>query len=262
MESIPLPQSIKTVNLGSNHDQVIIEPFFPGYGTTIANALRRVLLSSLPGAAITAVKVNGVSHEFSSLPGVKEDMVDIILNLKRMKFKLHGDQPVKVHLKVSGIKEVTGADIKTTSDVEVMNKEQFIASITDKKGEIDMEFTVNKGRGYVPVEAREKESVELGQIAVDSIFTPIVKVGFTVDDVRVGQQTNFDKITLDIETDGSISPLDAVKESASILVNHFNFIQGGEEPVIAHAVADEVPQSEDDSGEQKTKKRGRPKKDA
>lgn len=261
MESISLPQVIKTVNLGPHHDRVIIEPFFPGYGTTIANALRRVLLSSLPGVAITAVKVNGINHEFSSLPGVKEDMVDIILNLKRMRFKLYTAGPVKVQLKASGIRQVTGADIKTTSDVEVMTKDQFIATITDKKSEIDLELTIAQGRGYMPVEWRDKESVELGQIAIDSIFTPIVKVGFTVDDVRVGQQTNFDKITLDIETDGSISPLEAVKESARILVDHFNFIYSGGEAVPVAEPLVEKPVAVVVEEEKKVRKRGRPRKE-
>ncbi len=262
MQSIPLPQTIKSVNIDTNHDQVIIEPLFPGFGTTVGNVLRRVLLSSLPGAAITQVKVSGVNHEFSTLPGVKEDMVDIILNLKTVKFKLHSEGPVKVQLKASGEKEVTGADIKTTSDVEVLNKDQFIATLTDKKAEIDMELTVENGRGYVTVESKDRKDLELGQIAIDSIFTPIVQVGLNVEDVRVGQQTNFDKVTLDIKTDGSISPLEAVKYAANIIVDHFNFIMGGSKLVEAAVVEATAVLKEVAGEEKKAKKRGRPKKDA
>lgn len=260
MTSIPLPNQINVVNVGKNHDQIIIEPCWPGYGTTLANALRRALLSSLPGGAVTAVKVTGVSHEFSSLPGVKEDLVDIILNLKRLRLKVLSAEPVKIVLQVSGEKEVRAADIKTTSDVEIINKDLHIATLTDKKATLDMELVVQQGRGYVPVESRENEKVELGQIAVDAIYTPIIRVGFHVEDVRVGQVTNFDKIILDIETDGTITPLEAVKQASQILVDHFNFMT--EQQVDSMTTKEELVESVMTDVEQRpVKKRGRPKKE-
>ncbi|MFH1866807.1 MAG: DNA-directed RNA polymerase subunit alpha [Patescibacteria group bacterium] len=260
MESLPLPKVVQVVNKGNHYDSIIIEPCWPGYGTTLANALRRVLLSSLPGAAVTMVKINNVSHEFSTLPGVKEDVVDIMLNLKLLRLKVFSDEPVKIQLKASGEKIVTAKDIKSTSDVEVINKDLLIATLTEKKAELDIELTVANGRGYSPVESREKEKIELGQIAIDSIFGPVIKVGFNVEDVRVGQVTNFDKITLEVETDGTISPLEAVKEASKILVDHFNFIvnqsagETKEETPVVEAVAEE-------EGKKVAKKRGRPKKE-
>ncbi|MFA4937320.1 MAG: DNA-directed RNA polymerase subunit alpha [Patescibacteria group bacterium] len=259
MESIPLPQQLKVINLGKHRDSIIIEPCWPGYGTTLANALRRVMISSLPGSAVIAVKVISASHEFSALAGVKEDIVDIMLNLKRLRMKVHSIEPVTILLKASGEKKVTAADIKATSDVEIINKDLHLATLTEKKAELEMELTVRQGRGYVPVENREKEKAELGHIAVDAIFTPIVKVGFNIEDVRVGQTTNYDKITFDIETDGTISPQEAIQEASKILVDHFNFIltertKTAEDNVIVVEVAEE-------SDKKVAKKRGRPKKE-
>ena len=260
MESLPLPQHIKVINKGLNHDLVVIEPCWPGYGTTLGNSLRRVLLSGLPGAAVTSVKINSVNHEFSSLPGVKEDVIDIILNLKRLRLKIFSDVPVKISLKASGEGQVTAKNIKATSDVEIINHDLHIATLTDKKAELDMELTVANGRGYLPVEAREKEKMELGQIAMDAIFSPVVHVGFSVEDTRVGQVTNFDKVTMDVSTDGSISPLEAVKQASQILVDHFNFIAQGQAPATEAETEAEAETSVDDKPA--AKKRGRPKKEA
>ncbi|MFH1111631.1 MAG: DNA-directed RNA polymerase subunit alpha [Patescibacteria group bacterium] len=259
MESLPLPQHLKVINLGKHHDSITIEPCFPGYGITLANALRRVMISSLPGAAVTAVKVVSVSHEFSSIPGVKEDVVDILLNLRRLRLIVHNSEPVKIILKASGEREVTATDIKTTSDVEIISKDLHIATLTEKKAELEMELTVRQGRGYVPVESSDKEKEELGQIAVDAIFTPIVKVGFNIEDVRVGQTTNFDRIIFDIETDGTVSPLEAICEASKILINHFNFIIN-EDSSVGESVAatDETIVEEN---KPVAKKRGRPKKE-
>ncbi len=259
MESIPLPKNLRVINLGKNHDSIVIEPCFPGYGTTLANTLRRVMISSLPGSAVTAVKVVGVSHEFSSLPGIKEDLVEILLNLKRLRLKVYNVEPVKILLKASGEKEVMAGDIKTTSDVEIINKDLHLATLTEKKAELEMELTVRQGRGYVPVENREKEKAELGQIAVDAIFTPIVKVGFNIEDVRVGQVTNYDKITFDIETDGTISPLQSVQEASKILVDHFNFILSERTKTLElETITVDVVEELD---KKVVKKRGRPKKE-
>ncbi len=224
MESLPLPKSL---TLADDHGQravFTIEPLYPGYGMTIGNALRRVLLSSLPGAAITSVKFEGVSHEFSTLPYVKEDVVDIILNLKQVRLRMHSDEPVMIVLESSGAKSVTAADIKTTSDVEVVNPKQHIATLTDPAAKLTLELTVGKGRGYVPVENREKERLPLGTIAIDAIYTPVKNVNFTNANVRVGQMTNFDKLNLDITTDGTITPAAALTQATTILVDHFQFV--------------------------------------
>jgi DNA-directed RNA polymerase subunit alpha len=197
---------------------------------TIGNTLRRVLLSSLEGASITSVKIKGVDHEFSTISGVLEDVVDIIINLKRVRFKVFKDEPVTMMLFAKGEGVITAADIKTTADVEVVNPEQHIATITDKKGEIEAEITVEKGIGYVPVEQRQKEKLSIGKIAVDGIFTPIKGVNFAVENIRVGQRTDYNKVLIDIETDGSISPEAALKNASQILIDHFNLINAVQVP--------------------------------
>lgn len=221
MESIPLPNKFEVAESKKDWAKFIIEPCYPGYGTTMGNALRRVLLSSLPGAAITAVKIEGADHEFSTLSYVKEDVVAIILNLKLIRFKLHGDEPVTLSLNAKGEKSVTAGDFTCPSTVEVCNEKQHIATLTDKAGNLTMEVTVHPGRGYVPVENREKEKLDVGWIAIDSVYTPVKMVNFNVENVRVGQITNYDRLLIEIETDGTIKPEDALHESAKILVDHF-----------------------------------------
>lgn len=226
MENILLPSKIeyqkgKQPNTGT----LIMQPLYKGYGTTIGNALRRVLLSSLPGAAITAVKIKGMQQEFSSLPNVLEDGVEIVLNLKQIRMKVFTDEPVKLTLKVKGDKEVTAKDIKASSDVEIVNPDAHIATLTDKKAELDMEFTVEKGRGYVPTENQDIESMEIGNLAVDSLYSPVINVGYKVENVRVGQITDYDKLTLDVETDGTIDPEEAIQQANQILIDHFNLIK-------------------------------------
>ena len=159
MEQIPLPQNITSEELAGARARIVIEPCYPGYGTTLGNALRRVLLSSLPGAAVTAIKINGVDHEFSSLPGVVEDVVDILLNIKQVRLKVFSAEPVKINLKVTGEKKVTAGDLQVTSDVKVLNPDLHLMTLTDKKASIDMELIVQQGRGYIPVEAREKSLI-------------------------------------------------------------------------------------------------------
>jgi len=201
-----------------------ISPLMPGYGATIANPLRRVLLSSLEGAAVTSVKIKGVDHEFSSIPGVLEDVIEVILNIKKIRLKLHSDGPVKLTLDVKGERTVTAADIKLTSDVKVINEDQHIATITDKKMGLNMELEIEKGIGYVPVEQRQKEKLAIGVIAVDAIFSPVKVVNFKIENVRVGQRIDFNKITMEIETDGSIEPEEALKKASEILVDHFKLV--------------------------------------
>ena len=197
----------------------------PGYGATIANPLRRVLLSSLQGAAITSIKIKGVDHEFSSLPGVLEDVIEVILNLKKIRFKLYGDGPVKVTLNVKGERVVTAEDIKLTSDVELISPaDQHICTITEKKTEVSVEIDIEKGVGYVPVEQRQKEKLAIGMISVDAIFSPVKSVNFVIENIRVGQRIDFNKITMDVETDGSIEPEQAMKNAAEILLDHFKVI--------------------------------------
>lgn len=249
MESIPLPSSITKIEEHDHRAVFSIEPLYPGYGVTVGNALRRVLLSSMPGAAITNVKIEGVTHEFSSLPFVKEDIVDIMLNLKRVRLRLHRDEPTVVTLEVKGAKLVTAGDITTTDAVDILNPDQPIATITDKAGTVSMELTVAPGRGYVPVENREKERLDIGTTALDAIYTPVRNVNFTTEHVRVEQMTNYDKLLLDITTDGTMTPDSALREAAQIMVDHFQFILGG----VPAAAGEAAP--EDDKPKKKAAKK-------
>ncbi len=222
MEAIPLPNQVSLIESQGNRYVFAMEPLYPGYGVTIGNALRRVLLSSMPGAAVTAVKIKWVDHEFSTVPHVKEDVVEIILALKQLRLKVHTDEPVRLSLKVKGEKAVCAADIKKNDLVDIVNPDLHIATLDNKNAELDMELIVQQGRGYVPVEMRENEKLEIGMIAVDAIYTPVKNVNFEIENVRVGQLTNFDKLTITMETDGTISGEEALSIAAHILVDHFS----------------------------------------
>ncbi|MFA6410756.1 MAG: DNA-directed RNA polymerase subunit alpha [Candidatus Buchananbacteria bacterium] len=225
MEKIPLPSKIDIQPGKSKNESIIsIQPCHPGFGTTLGNALRRVLLSSLPGGAVTAFKIKGVNHEFSAIPQVKEDAVEIALNLKQLRLKVYSDQPVRLEIKAKGEKKVTAKDIKSSSDVEVVNPDLLIATLTGKDAEFEMELIVSQGRGYVATETREKENTEVDMILVDSIFTPIKNVGISIENVRVGQMTNYENLILTIETDGSITPQEALDQATQVLIEHFQFI--------------------------------------
>lgn len=225
MENILLPSTIRIEPGTRPHEGVlVVEPCYHGYGTTLGNALRRVLLSSLTGAAVTAVRIKGATHEFQAIDGVKEDVLEIILNLKGMRLKCHSEQPVKLFLKVKGSKTVTGKDIEKNADVEIVNPDVKIATLTDDKSVLEMEITVASGRGYVPTEERAGEGAELGTIAVDALYSPVRSVGYKVENTRVGEITNFDKLTMTIETDGSITPDDAVKSAAKTLIDYFSIL--------------------------------------
>lgn len=228
MQAISLPNQAKVADLGNNKFSVVLEPLYPGYGVTIGNAMRRVLLSSMPGAAVTAVKIKFVDHEFSTIPNIKEDVIQIILNLKLLRVKSFSQEPVKLSLKVKGEKVVTAADIKETDQVQIISKDLHIATLDNKNSELDMELTIEQGRGYVPVEARENLKREVGVIAIDSIFTPVKSVHFDVSNVRVGQLTNFDKLEIVMETDGSINGQEAIDIASHILVDHFTMMFTGE----------------------------------
>ncbi len=250
MEAISLPNQAKTELIGENKYLVTLEPLHPGYGVTVGNALRRVLLSSMPGAAVTAVKIRFVDHEFSTVPNVTEDVVQIILNLKQLRVKSYSAEPVKLSLKAKGERKVTAADITGNDQVEVINKDLHIATLDNKNAEFDMELTIEQGRGYVPVEAREVEHREVGVLAVDAIFTPVRSVFFDVSNVRVGQMTNYDKLTLNIETDGTLTGSEAIDISAHILVDHFTMLFSSPVEVATHKEVDSAVGPDMISGEE------------
>lgn len=219
---ILLPKPPKVIDKKESRARFEIEALYPGYGVTVGNALRRVLLSSLAGSAVTQVKIKGVQHEFSTIKGVLEDVVVIMMNLKQMRFKMFSDEPQKATLKVKGEKKVKGSDFKLPAQLELVNKSCQVATLTDKKTELEMEIQVEKGIGYEPVERRKKQGkLEIGVIPVDAIFTPSKRVSFKVENMRVGERTDFDRLYLDIETDGTITPEEAFARAIDILLKHF-----------------------------------------
>jgi len=225
MENILLPSAIHfEPGERPNEGRLIVEPCFHGYGTTLGNALRRVLLSSLSGAAVTAVKVKGATHEFKAIDNVKEDALQIILNLKSLRLKMFTEEPVTLKLKATGVCTVTAKDISPNSDVEIVTPDLVIATLTDAKSDLDMEITVMRGRGYSPTEARNNQVNDLGTIAIDSLFSPIRNVGYKVENTRVGEITNYDKLIMNIETDGTITPQAAVEEAARLLIDYFSIL--------------------------------------
>ena len=209
---------IKELTADGKYGKFVMEPLERGYAITLGNSMRRVLLSILPGVAITSVKIDGVVHEFSTLPGVKEDVTEIILNLKGLIAKLHADSAKKIYIEAEGPCVVTAASIKADSEVEILNPDMYIATL-DEGAKLNMEMTLEKGRGYVPAE--QNVTNEIGVIATDSIYTPVVKANFTVDNARVGSDIGKNKLTLEVWTDGSISAKEAVSLSAKILIEHF-----------------------------------------
>lgn len=218
---ITLPKKPKVITKDNFKATIEVEDIYPGYGMTLGNALRRVLLSSLEGAAITMVKIKGVPHEFSTIPSVAEDVMEILLNLKQLRFVLHSSEPQQARLKVSGEKAVTAADIECPSQLEVVNSSAHIAELTDKSASLDVEMTIEKGFGYVPSEQGKKEKLDVGAIALDAIFTPIRKINYEVEDMRVGDRTDFNRLRVFIETDGTIDPEEAFVTAAKILVDQF-----------------------------------------
>lgn len=255
MEKIPLPTTVKITSGTEPHSaQVVVEPCFPGYGTTIGNSIRRHLLSSLPGAAVTGFKVKGVQHEFSAIPEIEEDVIEISLHLKKLRLKVFSDAPVKLELHASGEKKVTAADIEKNSDVEIMNKDLVIATLTDKKANLDMEIYVSRGRGYLPTEAREKEEIEPGVIIIDSNFSPIEKVGFKTENVRVGHMTNWERLILNIKSDGTLHPKEAVHIAVKDLLEHFKYIEENTVLTDAEKIADENAPKEETKKKKKSKK--------
>ncbi len=223
MEYARLSDTVKIKKISETNKEGVfeVEGLYTGYGLTLGNSLRRALLSSLPGAAVTQIKIKGAEHEFSTLPGVLEDIVEITLNLKKVRFHFYASEPQILTLRVKGEKEVTAADIKANAQVEIVNPEAHIATLTSKNAELEMEITVDKGAGYVPAEARKTEKLPIKTIAVDTIFSPVVKVNFSVENMRVGDRTDFNRLKLVIETDGSIYPSSALRKASNILKDHF-----------------------------------------
>ena len=229
------------------YGRFVVEPLERGYGTTLGNSLRRVLLSSLPGYAITSVKIDGILHEFSTIPGVKEDVTEIVLNLKNVILKIHGDGPKTIYIDANGDDEITAGSIKTDSEVEILNPELHIATL-NSDAHVSMELTCDKGRGYVSAD-RNKQMMQpiIGVIAIDSIYTPVLKVNFTVENTRVGQITDYDKLTLEVWTNGTINAMEAVSLGAKILNEHLNLFGD----LSGEAYDTEVMVVKSDSGKEK-----------
>ncbi len=221
-----------------------IEPLHAGYGNTLGNSLRRVLLSSIEGAAIVAFRVEGASHEFTTVPGIKEDVVDIMLNIKNVRLKVHSSEPVELRLEKKGAGPVTAGDIKTTADVEIVEPNQVICTIDDPKKSILMDLVVESGRGYQTIEESSAKRIHSDMIAVDAIFSPVIRVRYKVEGTRVGQETNLDKLLITIETDGSVTPRQAFEEASAILVNQYSALAGSTiveaAPALGHDKDDET----------------------
>jgi len=220
----------------NTYGKIVLSPLEKGYGTTLGNSLRRVLLSSLEGAAVTSIKIEGVQHEFSTIPGVVEDTTEIIMNIKGLAVIMQSDEPKLLRIEAQGEGEVTAADIIADADVEIVNKDHHIATL-DEGGKLIMEMTLEKGKGYVTADKNKKPNQPIGVIAIDSIFTPVYKVNYVVEPTRVGQKTDLDKLTLEVWTNGTIKPDDAVSKAAEILINHLKIFIG----LTVEAKNDEVP---------------------
>ena len=214
---ISLPKHPHIEHKKGNEATIVVEDLYPGYGLTLGNALRRILIASLPGAAIVSAKIKGMDHEFSTLPHVAEDGVELVLNLKQVRLKLHGKEPQVLTILVKGEKEVTAKDIKAPSQVEIMNPEIHIATLTDKKAELEIELQVERGLGYVSVENGKSKKLDIGTVAFDAIFTPVRKVSYEVQDMRFADRTDYNRLLISVETDGSIMPEEAFRSAVKIL---------------------------------------------
>ncbi|MEI8248982.1 MAG: DNA-directed RNA polymerase subunit alpha [Candidatus Taylorbacteria bacterium] len=224
-----LPSKPKVIREDANSGVYEIDGLYPGYGHTLGNSLRRIILSSLPGAAVTKVKIAGIEHEFSTIDNVKEDAITILLALKKLRIRLSSDEPVVLTLNAKGIKDVCAKDFEIPGQAEILNPELHIASLTDKSATLDIEITVEKGLGYVPKEVIQKDRVEIGAITLDAAFTPIRKANYEVENMRVGDRTDFNRLRLAIETDGTITPHQALEQSISLMIHQLKAIVGFKE---------------------------------
>jgi len=224
--NVALPSKPRIVSEDEFSGVYEIDGLYPGYGHTLGNSLRRIILSSLPGAAITQVKIEGVSHEFSTMEGVKEDVITILLNLKRVRLAMHTGEALRVSLKKSGIGAVTAKDITAPSQIEILNPDQAIAELTAKNSNLDIEMTVEQGLGYVPRDVHQKDKVDIGVIALDAVFTPVRRVNYEVENMRVGDRTDFNRLRIFLETDGTISPRQALERSIEIMIHQLKAVIG------------------------------------
>jgi len=238
LHNIVLPSKPKIIKEEGFVGIYEIDGLYPGYGHTLGNSLRRIILSSLPGAAITSIKIAGVEHEFSTITGVKEDVVNIILNLKKVRIKAATDEPQTARIKVKGVKKVTAGDIEVPGQLTILNPDQVIANLTDKNAELDIEFSIERGLGYVAKEVIQKDRVEIGSITLDAIFSPIERVNYEVENMRVGNRTDFNKLKLHIETDGTITPHEALEKSIQTMITQLKAIVGFEEEVPEEKIAE------------------------
>ncbi|MEK7590025.1 MAG: DNA-directed RNA polymerase subunit alpha [Patescibacteria group bacterium] len=243
--NVSLPSKPRVVSEEEFKGTYEIDGLYPGYGHTLGNSLRRIVLSSLPGSAITSVKIDGVQHEFSTIDGVKEDVINILLNLKKVRVQILTDEPQTISIETKGQKIITAGDIKTPSQVKVLNPEQHIAEITNKKGELSIEMTVERGMGYVSKDVLQKDKVDIGVIALDAIFTPIRRVNYEVENMRVGDRTDFNRLRMFIETDGTITAHQALEKSIEIMINQLKAIVGFKEEEIEKEVKEDATVKDD-----------------
>jgi DNA-directed RNA polymerase subunit alpha len=238
---IPIKTEVDKESLTATYGRFTAEPFERGFGTTVGNSLRRVLLSSLTGAAVTSVRIEGVLHEFSTIPGVTEDVTDIILNIKKIRFRLHADKTKTIHLRKKGPGVAKAGDIEHDADLDILSPELHLATL-DKGATVDMEMVVKRGRGYVPAERNKDEEMAIGVIPVDAIYSPVTRVNYLVENARVGRMTDYDKLILEIWTDGSISPEDALSAAALIVRGHLDIFIGVKdmEETLARPAAEEA----------------------
>lgn len=244
--NVTLPSKPRVITEEEFRGVYEIDGLYPGYGHTLGNSLRRIILSSLPGAAVTQVKIEGVDHEFSTMEGVKEDVVTILLNIKRMSIAMHSDEPLTMTLKSNGAGVVTAGDITVPSQIEILNPTQPIAEVTTKSKVLEIEMTVERGLGYVPREVHQKEKMDIGSIALDAVFTPIRRANYEVENMRVGDRTDFNRLRLSIETDGSVGPREALENSIEIMIHQLKSIIGFQEEVVAVEEAADTEVSEGD----------------
>lgn len=247
--SITLPSKPRISSEEEHAGTYEIDGLYPGYGHTLGNSLRRIILSSLPGAAITSVKIDGVEHEFSTMDGVREDVVTILLNLKKLRFEMLTGEPQTVTISAKGPKKVSGADLQVPGQVRLLNPNSYICELTDKNASFEAEFRIERGLGYVPREALKKDRVEIGEISVDAIFSPIRRVNYEVENMRVGDRTDFNRLRISIETDGTISPRAALEQAIEVMITQLKAVVGFREEELPESASQSMPASVDTSSE-------------
>ncbi len=249
--NVALPSKPRIVTEDEFSGVYEIDGLYPGYGHTLGNSLRRIILSSLPGAAITQVKIEGVSHEFSTIEGIKEDVITMLLNLKRVRLAMHTGEALRIQLKKTGIGKVTAKDITSPSQIDILNPDQHIAELTAKNSVLDIEMTVERGLGYVPRDVHQKDKVEIGVIALDAVFTPVRRVNYEVENMRVGDRTDFNRLRVFLETDGTISPRQALERSIEIMIHQLKAVIGFQEAMASESTDADVSFPESTKSEEK-----------